>query len=786
MSLNKIRNHTLVCATLALVMAKATMPDTYAQSNIPADIQETQLRFAGSDVCQPDNIAVPPNLKEASVADQSESPTQIEADEVETEPNARIRLSGNAQVTQGKRGVYADEIVYNRQSYQATATHNVRFYSANGDEVLADSLDMAINTGIGSARNIRVKFVNDMPYYTKKALSNYLEYYSILVPFKNKVSQPPKQTTDDNKYVRIWATADTIEFAGTDYQRLHNAVFSNCEQGKDDVVLVAREIELDHATGIGTAKSIKVKFKHMPIFYLPTASFPINEQRKTGFLFPTVQYQKVSGLIFNVPYYINIAPNHDATMIARVLSNRGVQLYGEYRYLTQKSASIVKAEVLPVDAVFNRGRYALRYHHKQAFNDNWTTNVDFQTLSDTHYVGDFNSGFGVTSASYTHQYADLLYRSPDLLFKAGMSAYQAVNSRVKVADRPYNRLPEFSLNLKPHDLGVFKYGIDSEFTRFTLADNTGQVSGTRFRTKPYISLPIRRIHGYVTPKISVQTIDYSLDNSLGDNSPSLIVPIASVDSGLFFARTFEENGSLFVQTLEPRLFYVNIPARLEQQTLPNFDSADGSNSGFSHFFRENRFFGGDRVGDTRQITLGLTSRIVDHDGQQRLKLSLEKVFFLADRQVGLSATTIPETENQSGFLTEVTANVAKGWNIIGFTRMSSQYNDVEFVHISADYYHSHRRNASLGYSRTKEASEQVNLKFKAPIGRRWQVNMQTKYSTRENKTRDFEIGVTYDGCCWATKLFVERYLDGVGEVKSRFTASLELSVPGRIRSHSDY
>ncbi|WP_423906245.1 LPS-assembly protein LptD [Candidatus Spongiihabitans sp.] len=801
---NKFKNHIL--ASIAAVMTTVPALDVYAQSSISADIPAdiSTVGFAGIDICKPGRIDVPLALKEAPAGDQSELPIRMEADQLEAESpglikngrskNGLIKLSGKAQVVQGNRGVYADEITYDQDTDQATASGNIKFYTSRGDEVLADSLDLEVPAFTGSAQNARIKFAHGFdgsPHHTERQHEDYVEDYSMLAPFRNKVSQTeaPEEIMDDNTYVRARATADTIEFEGADYERLHNATFSSCEPGNDDVLLIAREIELDHAAGIGTAKSMKVKFKNVPIFYFPRVSFPINNQRKTGFLFPSIGHERESGAILEVPYYLNIAPNHDATVIPRILSKRGVQLYGEYRYLTQKSEGSVQAEVLPSDDVFNDDRYAWRYDHKQDFNDRWNVDVDLQTVSDNNYLKDFTSDVGVTSSSYVPRRASLFYRGPNLFFKASASAYEPANS--DIVARPYDRLPRLNLDLKQQDLGRFKYGMSSEFTYFE-HDDSKPGSATRLRINPYVSLPIDRIYGYVTPKLSLQTISYSLNNSatgedFPDDSPSVTVPIASVDSGLFFGRVFQQNDSVFLQTLEPRLLYLNIPEKREQEDFLNFDSGSGSNSSFGHFFRGNRFFGGDRVGDTHQITLGLTSRIINQDdGRQRLNISVGQIFFLEDRKVGLPDKTldetIPETGHRSDFFTEATASVTEDWNIRGFARVGSESNDLEFARISTQYYRSSRRNASIGYSRTKHSSEQASLKFETPVGRRWQINAKARYSIRESETRSSEIGLTYDGCCWAIRLLAQHYLDGSGNFKNRFIITFELDDLGRIRS----
>lgn len=748
----KITNKILVA--IATIMTTLPVPVVHAQS--------ASAGFAGINICKPGRIDIPLELQGSAAGEQSGLPIHLEADKLETESlapnkNGVLKLFGKAHIVQGKRGVYADQITYAQDTEQANANGNVRLYTSRGDEVLADSLELEMPAFIGRARNARIKFAEES-----------------------------EETAADIAYVRARASADSIEFAGGDYQRLHNATFSSCEQGNDDVLLVAKEIELDHAAGIGTAKSMKVKFKNVPIFYFPQVSFPINNQRKSGFLFPNVGYDKESGAILEAPYYLNLAPHHDATVTPRVLSKRGVQLYGEYRYLTQKSEGNVQAEVLPSDDVFNDDRYAWHYRHQQNFNARWNMDVDLQSVSDRNYLRDFTSDVGVVSASLIPQQANLFYHSPNIFFKASASAYEPANSSVSDAERPYDRLPLLNLNIKSPRRGLFQYGINYELAHFDRDESEDNVnSATRLRIKPYVSMPIKRSYGYVTPKLALQSISYSLDNNATEQtSPSVTVPVTSIDSGLFFERQFVRNDSRFLQTLEPRLLYLNIPENRKQNTFPNFDSGNGSESSFGHLFRENRFFGGDRIGDTHQIAVALTSRIINrNDARQRLKLSVGQIFFLEDRQVRLPDETMPATKQRSDFFTEASTSVTEHWDIRGFVRMNSESNDLEFAQISTQYSDNSRKDLSIGYSRVRDSSEQVNLKFQTPIGNQWQINAKARYSIRENETRSSEIGLTYDGCCWATGLFAQHYLDGTGHFKNRFIITFELNDLGRIRSN---
>ena len=332
---------------------------------------------------------------------------------------------------------------------------------------------------------------------------------------------------------------------------------------------------------------------------------------------------------------------------------------------------------------------------------------------------------------------------------------------------------------------MFETGVNSEYTQFE-HDSSTRVTGSRAIVTPFVSLPLEAIYGYLTPKVSLQNTSYSLSNvgeEVTDSSPSASIPIFSVDGSVVFERLFESGSTPYFQTLEPRLFYVNIPEETDQNAFPIFDTSESVANSFGHFFRENRFFGKDRVGDTEQVTVGLTSRIINDDsGEQRLKMSVGQIIYLADRVIRLNPETEPDTSSKSDFIGELTANLNTDWSVTGFSLWSAEENELQTIRVSADYYNSRRRNASVAYSETRDVTQQINFDFETPLSAQWQLGVSTAYSIEDSELRSSSLDLSYDGCCWAAKVGTQRYLDGSGEFKNRILFTLELDDLGRIRS----
>ncbi len=812
-----------------------------------------QVEFARPAACKPRLIARPAALNIADAA--AAWPTIIEADSIEADDidgahgeglsAASVVLRGAAQVVQGRRGLYADKIVYDRATGEARADGQVVFHSAAGDAITARALRLEVDTGRGEAQQIGIQIADRQGADRQGA---------------DRQGAAGQGAAGEPIHAQARARAHRIVFAGADKQRLEKVRMSTCAEGvlavedvaedaaggvraaAPDVVLRADVIELDHAAGVGTARGMKVMFKETPIFYFPKVTFPLDERRKTGFLFPSAGYDDDSGARLEIPYYINLAPHYDALITPRLLSRRGAQIAAQFRYLSAHGRGALRGEFLGSDAQFDgRDRYAFGLDHAHRFGRRWSASVGLQSLSDAAYRRDFSSADEVTS-SYAPQHAQLDYFGPQSRFEARATAYDSANPRLAESDRPYEFQPQLRWLRKPQKIGFFALGAEAEYSRFQRRDRRPGDDplrtpghGERLRLKPSISLPLRRSYGYFEAKTALQTIHYALarDEAPTRRSRSVSVPIFSLDSGLFFERAvgFEsaadsdidagldsaiETGrdsyhvhnappprARYTQTLEPRLLYVNIAHKPEQRWFPNVDSSAGFEASFGALFRENRIDGGDRVGDAEQLTVGLSSRLIDRrDGQQRLKLSLGRVFYFADRRITLAddprlAEPPPRTEHASGVIAEASASLAAGWQANGFARWGSRDTPDAF-RLAARFAQKRRgrrysgefayvyRGAWAGAAAQNlpyndRVARQLNAAFDMPLSARWQLHGDVAYSLAEKSTQSAAAGLRFDGCCWAARLGFQRYLDGGGEHKNRFIFTFELDDLGKLK-----
>lgn len=459
---------------------------------------EAPIVFADETTCPADPIGIPEDLLPYVSRDPSRLPINLEADQIDIPSPEQLELKGGALATQGARGIYADEIRFDKQTLSLEAT-NAILYSEDGDRITAAGLVLEMETRIGSARDVTVQFARRDPIPKRKVVdfSNttfdrsgftiataggagsikgptmtasdvirlpsgevlQLDFESSETAAGSDVSSELEEPLVVRAKAR--ATASALFLDGHDRERLQDVVYSRCVAGDDSVLIEASEITLDHASGIGTGEHLKLKFYGVPIAYAPRLSFPITDERKSGLLFPTIGYGEHWGFNLEVPYYWNIAPERDATFAGRYMANRGLLTAGEFRYIGSDdsicrsfpcTSGILRGEFIPDDSKFGSSRYGLSYEHSQYIEDSWGSEfrygVDVGYVSDAEYLDDLSDNLQVSSASHIPQRADLSIDPMDLFLEeedfrvnADVTAYQTLDSRVSEKDEPYSRLP---------------------------------------------------------------------------------------------------------------------------------------------------------------------------------------------------------------------------------------------------------------------------------------------------------------------------------------------------------
>lgn len=569
--------------------------------------------------------------------------------------------------------------------------------------------------------------------------------------------------------------AEKLTFQSEDLFALHDAKYSTCAVGKDEWWIHAGELEIDRASNTGTGRNAWIEFKGVPILYTPYITFPLRPERKSGFLSPSFGTSDTLGVELAVPYYWNIAPNLDATITPRALSKRGLQLGGEFRYLQPNYAGEIQAEILPSDNVTKTTRDAFRISHAQNFGAGFSGNLNFQKVSDDNYYRDLSPLIAATSQTILPREGNLSYGYGPFGANLKVQRYQILQDPVSPIAEPYERVPQLTASYRKLDVfGFADVLANSEYVEYR--HNT-TVRGSRFTLNPSVSVPLTRAYGYITPKFGVHYTRYNLDqNQNPGNLPDTTrtLPIFSLDSGLTFERQSSLFGQNVAQTLEPRLYYLYVPYK-DQNQIPLFDSGEPDFS-FAQIFSENRFSGGDRISDANQVTLALTTRFIESDtGLERLRASVAQRYFISTPRVTITPTTAAPTDKASDFLASIGGQISKAWSADATLQYNPNIGRSEKYNIGTRYNPEPGKVANFNYRYTRDALHQVDLSGQWPISQNWQLLGRVNYSIQDRKTVESLAGVEYKACCWAVRVVAHRFQTATQQATNAIFLQLDLS-----------
>ena len=671
----------------------------------------------------------------APAPNRDTAPIQVSADAAAaSDTDQRAVFTGNVQVERADQRVEAQRVTYDRTTQQLDAEGDV-YYEQQGLRFTGSSAHLELAQNRGKVQGVEYRL--------------------------------PERGSR--------GTADSVEIVDQNVTRYDRISYTTCRPDNSDWLIRARELTTDQAEGWGEARHATLEFKGVPFAYTPYITFPIDDRRKSGFLTPAFGVSDSSGVDLATPYYWNIAPDMDATITPRVMSKRGVLLGGEYRYLTESHEGQVAAEFLPSDSQYGKDRGAFSYLHQGRFNPRLTTDVDVNVVSDDDYLGDFGDSLSTTSTRHLSRRGDLSYQGDDWSLRARLQTYQTVDKTIAVISEPYSQLPQVLMNLnKPDQAYGLTYQLRNEYVYF---DHDDKVKGHRLDLNPAVSLPLRNAYSFLTPKLGVRYTSYALqDEAPGQSSsPSRFLPILSVDGGLFFERDTQWGDRPLTQTLEPRMFYLLVPAK-NQDDIPIFDSSEYDFS-FGSLFRENRFSGADRVGDAHQVTLALTSRALDRaEGDELLRGSLGTILHFRDRTVNLPRVA-DKTDSTSSLVGEVAARISGAWS----TRAGMQWNphdsNTELGVVQLHYQPDDDRIANLAYRYREGVLEQTDFATRWPLTTHTHVVGRWDYSLREGQTMEAFGGLEYESCCWLVRLVGRRYVNDV-DAQANNAIMLQLELKG--------
>jgi len=686
-------------------------------------------------------------VKSIVETENNERPVYIKADLIQGHDELEIEGIGNAELITDTQIITADRMKYYQDSDNIEVEGDVRI-ERKLDIVEGSRLKMNLESKIGQMEN---------PIYQLKDGGERGDAKRLFME-------------GDNQYL---------------YKQ---ARYTTCPEGNEDWMVEANELTMDDNEKTGTAHGAILKFLGVPIGYTPWGSFSYGKERKTGFLSPTYSTNGRTGLDISVPFYWNIAPNMDATLKARAMSKRGIMLNNEFRYMTKNGGNSMSGDlifdVLARDNMTEQGRNRVSFKHNQVLRNGltkgWSYNLDYNRVSDDLYFRDLGKGLKVTSRTQLLQQARVGYFSRlgengMVSFSAQTQQFQTVSDPARPVGAPYKKLPQVLLRATQRDVLGMDFDLNTSYTEFAHKDESkdpNKAAGKRYTFFPNVSMPMENSFGFIKPKFGVHHTGYMLNKStdlIPKKNMSRTLPIMSLDSGVTFDRETKIFGEGFNQTIEPRLFYVYVPYK-NQSLMPIFDSGVQGFS-FGRIFSENKFSGNDRINDANQVTMSLSSRLIDEStGIERIRIAIAKQVHLRKQRVGVVANP----KRNSDIIFQLSGNITRDLSAKHTMQIDQSKGHTDVMRTIVSYQPEIGKVVNLGYRYTRGVLAQYDISGQWPISKRWRAVARKNYSLRDTRALSELVGIEYNACCWTARFVAQKLRTSSTRTNTTFFLQLEL------------
>ena len=620
-----------------------------------------------------------------------------------------------------------------------------------------------------------------------------------------------------------WGTAKYATRNKSGVITLRHATYSTCDPTRPAWWISASTIILNNQTYRGKAYNALIRFEGVPILYFPCYNFPIGHHRKTGFLTPSVGYSSHSGKIFSLPFYWNMAPNYDLTLTSEIMTQRGMNINVLFRFLSERSEGNIYLSYLPNDIAFQKFREdainkylpilsnnpflfpyvnQLQTMKKQRgflaiddvtlYNAEWSSHVILNYVTDPYYFQDVGGQLGIdNTANQLLNQIDLQYSGLRSQFSAFLQAYQTLHSITQYQNPPfdqYSRLPDFNVGIYYPDIAHdMDFNFNAEAVNFDYRSDftPNQPMGQRFHIRSGVSFPVYFTSGHFIPKVYGDAIAYSLAHLRPGQlrTASRVLPIFNIDSRLYLDHYLQIGSRSFIQTLEPRFFYLYVPYQ-NQDRLPNFDTILLPFS-FEQLFAVNQYTGDDRLQNTNKVAFALTSNLLDaNSGDNLMSANIGFIYYIENQRVCLTGGCMLPNYRFSPVVGELVFHPVPRWSLSGSLAWDpylEQTNNTCITltyqnwgkHIDASYIFIRQNNSSIALSPilppsnlSKQNIGQFTLSMTWPIVRKWSATGYWDYNVSQDHTDNYSIGVQYDTCCWTLSFVTRRSYRGKESILS--------------------
>jgi len=678
----------------------------------------------------PGNLRLAPQLEERPLRSGEQPATFLLGDKATGTTDEDMAAKGAAEVRRNVSVIKSDALHYDQDTDMADAYGNVRIIG-NGNTFAGPEAHLKIEANEGFMRNPKDRF---------------------------NLTGGPRSA-----------------------ERVDHGTYTACECETDPAWYIkGTSFDFDTGAQEGIAHNGVLFFQGVPVFASPWLSFPLTSDRRSGLLPPTFSLSSTTGFEATIPYYFNIAPNRDLTLTPRLMTRRGVQMAGTYRYLSPTYSGTITGEFLPNDRQTHTNRYAIYLQHQQNLGNGFGAYVNYNKVSDDQYPEDLGSAsnqFVNGTQLLYQQEAGLTYNNGPWTVLAREQRWQTLQPSVP----PYAREPQLNVQYNKYNVGGFDYGAEADYTRFTITQ-TGATDGQRAVFNPYLSYGVNGPGYFVTPKVQWHFASYDLSHiqtGLAPGQPGFLpanepknftesIPTISFDTGLVFDRSVRLFGRDYIQTLEPRLYYVYTPYH-NQDFAPIFDTAE-ADFGLAEIYTPNTFVGNDRIADANRLTAGLTTRFINPaTGDERARFVIAQQYYFQSQRVTITPGTSPDQAKHSDLIAGAAIKLGAGFASETAFQYNADNNQLVRSSIGFSFSPADRKVINVGYRYTRsnqttlsdEPINQILFSAQWPLTRRLYGVGRVNYDLASHRLVDGLLGFQYDADCWQLGLGMQRYANGV-------------------------
>ena len=642
----------------------------------------------------------------------------------EIEKNRIAKFSGNVALFKKDHTIIADEIVFDRQTSLVNASGNIHFQNKSID-IFSSQLNASKEAG--------------------ETILSHSSYQLLNNPGHGS------------------AADITVNAEGT--LSLKDSSFTTCYGDIPDWQMQASEINISVAENYGEAYNVRFKLFDVPVFYIPYFSFPVNNERKSGFLYPKVSTSVRSGFEIETPYYWNIAPNLDATITPRYMSKRGLQLLSEFRYLSGLQNGQINLEYLQKDDELKANddpRYLARFQHIGTFSDNFRIYADYTTISDDNYLVDIKSTQYNSNDAYLYQVGEIAYFDDNWQAKVLLQDFEVLGDH----KNSYKTVPHIEFNSrKKLDFLNGQFDLYSELTRFE-TNNRDLPEADRYHVEAGVMFPISTPAWFLNSEFKILQTNYHqtrLSNNRNlERNVSRTLPKIRFHGGVNFDRQLPLFNKEYTQTLEPQLQYLYIPN--EDQTNIGVYDTTALQDDYDGLFRDKRFSGLDRIAKANQYSWGVTSRILNQSSEEVFRMSLGRIVYLNNSNASENSLIGNEnSEDESALATEISMQLSRHWQFSADIQYDTKNNTTSKGQSSIDYLFKNNQSIQLNHRYTRNVSgsslEQISLLTNVNLNKHWQFVGRITQDLHNKRSLESYAGLQYESCCWAIRFAYHRHIN---------------------------